>query len=158
MENIPEQLRERPQWVTWCLEERDGKQTKVPYVASLTGPKRKASATNLLTWRRFDTAVLALEVVEAGGPHYDGIGFVLSSGDPYVGIDLDDCRNLETGELDLWAEKIVTAFEPTSYIEQSPSGRGIHIITTATLEEAVKTPHIEIYSQARYFTITGRGL
>jgi putative DNA primase/helicase len=31
IENIPESLTERPQWVCWRLEERDDKMTKVPY-------------------------------------------------------------------------------------------------------------------------------
>jgi putative DNA primase/helicase len=30
-ENIPEELTERPQWVCWRYEERDGKPTKVPF-------------------------------------------------------------------------------------------------------------------------------
>jgi hypothetical protein len=30
-ENIPDQLTERPQWVSWRLEVRKGEPTKVPY-------------------------------------------------------------------------------------------------------------------------------
>ena len=41
IENIPEQLTERPQWVCWRLEERDGRTTKVPYTP---GTLRRASA------------------------------------------------------------------------------------------------------------------
>src|SRR5918995_5996023 len=90
IENIPEQLTERPQWVCWRLEERDDKMTKVPY----TDTGWRASTTDLLTWT---TCAMALAAYERG--HYDGIGFVFSSADPFVGIDLDNCRNPESGDV-----------------------------------------------------------
>jgi putative DNA primase/helicase len=46
VENIPERLTERPQWVVWKLEKRDGKPTKVPHIAGGVG---RASSTDLLT-------------------------------------------------------------------------------------------------------------
>ena len=51
--NIPNALTERPQWVCWRLEERDGKPTKVPYTP---GTERRASSTDLMTWRPFSEA------------------------------------------------------------------------------------------------------
>jgi len=47
IENIPEQLTERPQWVCWRREIRAGKSTKVPYTP---GTERRASSTDLMTW------------------------------------------------------------------------------------------------------------
>jgi primase-polymerase (primpol)-like protein len=47
IENVPAELVDRPQWVCWCLEERDGKMTKVPYTP---GTLRRASSTDLMTW------------------------------------------------------------------------------------------------------------
>ena len=52
-ENIPEQLTERPQWVCWRREVRDGKLTKVPYTP---GSGRRASSTELMTWATFERA------------------------------------------------------------------------------------------------------
>jgi hypothetical protein len=46
-----------------------------------------------LTWGTFEEAVRRAE--ENGL----GIGFVFSSGDPFVGVDLDRCRDPETGEI-----------------------------------------------------------
>src|SRR4051812_21449762 len=89
IENIPGQLAERPQWVCWRTERREGKPTKVPYTP---GTERRASSTDLMTWRTFEDALAAYE---RGEPPYDGIGFVFCSADCYVGIDLDDCRDPE---------------------------------------------------------------
>jgi putative DNA primase/helicase len=148
-ENIPAQLAERPQWVTWRREVRDGTPTKVPYTP---GTLRRASPTDLMTWRPFEVAVAAYERAE---PPYDGIGFVFSSGDPFVAIDFDDCRNPETGELTRWAQDAINTVQE-GYIEVSPSGCGLHVIVVGTLRGgAVKTKHIEMYDRQRFFTISG---
>jgi putative DNA primase/helicase len=144
---LPEELRQRHQWVVWKLEERDGKPTKVPYIAGGSG---KASSTDSLTWRSFEEAVQALET-----GRYSGIGFVFSSGDPFAGVDLDDCRDPETGELEEWAAKIVEAFG--SYAEVSQSGTGVHIIVMGKAPNK-KRGKVEAYSSERYFAMTGRVL
>jgi putative DNA primase/helicase len=147
LENIPEELRQRPQWLVWKLEERDDKPTKVPYIAGGVG---RAKSTDSLTWRSFEETVQALET-----GRYDGIGFVFSSGDPYAGVDLDGCRNPETGELEEWAEKIVKAFG--GYAEASPSGTGVHIIVRGKAPNK-KRGRVEAYSSERFFTVTGEAL
>jgi putative DNA primase/helicase len=153
IENIPEQLTGRPQWVCWRTEKREGKPTKVPYTP---GTNRRASSTDLMTWRTFSEALTAYE---SGEPPYDGIGFVFCSADPYVGVDLDNCRNPETGDVAEWAQKIMAAFAD-SYVEASPSGTGVHIIFEGALKEGAKKKEksagIEAYGQDRFFTITGR--
>jgi putative DNA primase/helicase len=146
-EGIPEELKVRPQWVNWKLEERNGDFTKVPYTPH-TG--RRASSTDLLTWEMFADALAALQKGD-----YNGIGFVFSSGDPYCGVDLDECRNPETGKVDEWAQRIVKDLD--GYAEVSPSGRGVHVIVRG------KTPSrrrgaIEVYSTERFFTMTGQAL
>ena len=146
-ENIPEELRRRPQWLVWKLEERDSKPTKIPYIAGGVG---KASSTDSETWRSFDEAVVALKT-----GRYDGIGFVFSTGDPYAGIDLDDCRNPETGEVEEWAAKTVQELD--GYAEISPSGTGVHIIVRGKAPNK-KRGKVEAYSSERYFTITGQVL
>jgi putative DNA primase/helicase len=147
--NIPEQLAERPQWVCWRLEKREGKATKVPYTP---GTLRGASSTNSLTWRTFSEALAAYET---GEPPYDGIGFVFSSGDPFTGIDLDACRNPRTGELEEWAQSIISKASD-GYVEISPSETGIHIIVEGTVRGGgMRKDPIEMYSQGRFFTVTG---
>lgn len=83
---------------------------------------RRASTTDSRTWATFPEA---LKAFESGG--WEGIGFVFSSGDPFIGIDLDNCRDPETGDLKEWAAKVCAAFVD-AYKEVSPSGRGVHII------------------------------
>ncbi len=103
LENIPEQLTERPQWVCWRLEEREDEWTKVPYSAISF---ERASSTDLLTWATFDEALTAYTV---GG--FDGIGFMFCSADPFCGIDLDDCRDPETGAVEEWARKLINSVQ-----------------------------------------------
>jgi primase-polymerase (primpol)-like protein len=148
-ENIPEQLTERPQWVCWRLEERDGKPTKVPYTP---GTARRASSTDLMTWTTFDQALAAYE---AGEPPYHGVGFVFCSADPFVGIDLDKCRDPESGEVEPWAQNIIDTFAAEGYIEASPSGTGVHIIVKGVQREGARRGRVEMYGQDRYFSVTG---
>jgi len=139
LENIPEELQQRAQWVVH--------KEKIPYIAGGVG---RASSTDSLTWRTFEEAVQALRT-----GRYDGTGFVFSSGDPYAGVDLDNCRDPESGELEEWAEKIVAAFG--GYAEASPSGRGVHIIVRGKAPNK-KRGRVEAYSSERFFTVTGERL
>jgi putative DNA primase/helicase len=148
-ENIPEQLTARPQWVCWRREMRDDKPTKVPYTP---GTERRASTTDLMTWRTFSEA---LEAYEAGEPPYDGIGFAFCSADPFIGIDLDDCRNPQTGEVEPWAQNIIDTFSAEGYVEASPSGTGVHIIVRGIQKEGARRGRVEMYGQDRYFSVTG---
>jgi putative DNA primase/helicase len=146
-DNIPNILKERPQWVCWRYVARDGKPTKVPYSPSSFD---RASSTDLMTWATFDDAMAALTMSD-----FDGIGFCFCSADPFVGIDLDDCRDPETGEIEEWAQKVVQSFADAVHVEVSPSGRGIHLITRGVRKDGVKRGSIEIYGQDRFFTVSG---
>jgi len=103
---VPEELRERQQWVVWRYEEtKDGRRTKMPYQLH-TQERWKASSIDSKTWGYFGSA---LAVCEREG--YDGVGFMLSADDPYVGIDLDHCRDPQTGEIEDRARAIVEAID-----------------------------------------------
>jgi putative DNA primase/helicase len=139
--NIPQELKMRPQWVVWKAVGK--KPDKIPYSAR-TG--RKASTTDLLTWSTFEEA---LEAHESGD--YSGVGFVFSSGDPYTGIDLDNCV-AGNGQIAVWALEIVRYFD--SYTELSASGSGLHIIVRGDVSNRRKDD-VEVYSSKRFFTVTG---
>ncbi|MBK8246539.1 MAG: AAA family ATPase [Gemmatimonadetes bacterium] len=147
---IPAELRARDQWVTWRAETRGGRLTKIPY-ASLT---RKASSTDPDTWRSFSSAVADYET----NPEFDGIGYVFSPDDPLFGVDLDKCRNPDTGEITPealeWVEKFAT------YTEVSPSGTGLKLFGIGAMPEGFSGKrsagaNVEAYDHARYFTVTG---
>src|SRR5215207_1066619 len=142
-------IRDLRQWVCWRLEERDGKLTKIPY-SPLTGSR--ASSTNPDTWASYSEAVAAYR---DGG--YNGLGFVFTKEDEFVGVDLDHCLHPKTGEVEPWAREIIDELD--SYTEVSPSGTGVHILLNATLPDGRnrKGP-VEVWSHGRYFTVTGKHL
>jgi len=153
-ENIPRELKDRPQWVLWKKEKIDGrdKPTKVPYQRN----GRKAASTIPDTWTNFPAAVSAYQT---GRGKYDGIGFCLTEETP-IGIDLDHCRCpafVDRGiEIILpWAQDIINEFE--SYTEASPSGKGIRIFANGGKLPAGgrKKGDFEIYQSGRYLTVTG---
>ena len=82
VESIPAELRDRSQWALWRLEEREGRQTKIPYCA---GGEGRASTTDPSTWASFRDALAGV-----GAHGADGIGFVFSKDDDFVGVDLDN--------------------------------------------------------------------
>jgi putative DNA primase/helicase len=147
---VPRALQGRPQWVLWRAEGEDPENLdKVPYHRF----GYKASSTKPETWAPFDGCTATL----AHSPEaYTGLGYVFSADDPFVGIDLDDCRDPETGEIADWARAILDTVN--SYSEVSPSGTGIKIWVYGQLAKAVKTATVELYSERRYFTVTGRRL
>jgi primase-polymerase (primpol)-like protein len=60
--------------------------------------------------------------------------------------------------IEQWARKIIDSIQE-GYVEVSPSGTGVHIILEGVVRGgAVKKGSIELYSQTRFFTITGRAL
>ena len=144
-------------WVNWKLEERDGKQTKVPYNPRTGG---KAQSNNPSTWTDFNFAISKSE----------NIGFNFA--DDIAGIDIDNKQR--DPELDKQAETILTLFSDT-YAERSPSGTGWHIIfrfdkskiptgADGKLDSKyyVNNPNInlECYFPGltkKYFTFTGQG-
>ncbi len=149
---LPDDLAERDQWVLWRLETIAGREAKVPY--SVLG--HRASSTNPRDWAEFEKA---RTVWRREAERYSGLGFVFSSADPYVGIDLDDCLDA-TGSLKPWARGVVERFGDT-YIEISPSGRGLKIWAIGRLSANVAgvrvgDGQIEMYDHSRYFTVTGR--
>jgi len=149
-DSIPDAMKQLPQWVLH--------QNKHPKQPSGLDAKSNDSST----WNTFQAVK---EGFAKSG--FDGIGFVFAKDDPFVGIDLDGCRNPQTGEVADWAMKIVNLMQ--SYTEISPSGSGLHIVIRAKPDtESGKTkkisgvkkitdksPGIEVYSQLRYFCITG---
>jgi hypothetical protein len=152
-EHIPAELRARARWVVWgYVPEKDPDTGEVdwdkPPVNART--RRLASSTNPETWSTHDKALAAYR---RGG--LDGVGFVLDGSDDLVGVDLDKCRNPDTGAVEPWALDVVRAID--SYTEVSPSGRGLRLFLHGKLPpQGRKKGHYENYSRGRYVTVTGQ--
>ena len=148
-ENLPQELKKSNQWLLWKKEERNGKKTKVPYTIS----GKKADTTDPSTWGKFEEVV---STYYSNRRSYDGIGFVFSKNDSYVGVDFDDCID-DKGNIQpdkkTWIDKF------NSYTEKSQSGEGIHVICKGKIpcEKGKKKQDIEIYEHSRFFAITGDG-
>lgn len=132
------------QWVVW--REEEGR--KVPYDAK-TG--RRASSTNPRTWVDYEQAKASYE----GDPSIAGVGFVFTENDGLVGIDVDKC--VGDGELNEIGRYVYEQFCGT-YIEFSPSGKGLHVIGWATKMRGMRTKDdsigLEVYDRGRFFTVT----
>jgi primase-polymerase (primpol)-like protein len=144
-----QELARREQWVAWQLETRSGRPTKVPCSPRVAG---RANVTDPTDWVSYEEAKrFQRENCLAG------VGYVFSGDDPYTGVDLDDCREPNTGTLEPWADYIVRQLD--SYTEVSPSGTGVKIWVRASIRgDRHRTGHIEMYDHSRYFTVTGQHL
>jgi P4 family phage/plasmid primase-like protien len=150
---IPPSLKERDCWICWREEERDGDMTKVPVDPHTGG---FASTTDSETWGTFEEAV---GVHQGAAVETSGVGIVFAPGDTLVGIDLDDCRDPDTGEPTKEAREIINQLE--SWTEVSPSGTGYHVFVQGLLPEGGNrgdiddVSHLEMYDKKRFFTVTG---
>jgi hypothetical protein len=135
------EVRNYPQWVNWRYEDKGGaKPTKVPYCPQ---SGRLASVIDRSTWVDFGAALSAVGM-------FDGLGFVLTSDDPFCGVDLD-----YTNDPVQSANQVKVYKALNSYSEKSPSGNGLHVICKAAVPSGRKRSSIELYSSHRYLTFTG---
>jgi hypothetical protein len=148
-----EELKQLKQWVLWRYEQRNGaaKPTKPPYQPN----GHRAAPDDPSTWSSYDD-------VASVADQFDGIGIMLADG--YAGVDFDDVRDPQTGEILPTAHAWIQRLD--SYTEVSPSGTGVHCIVKGSLNlprnedghqpTGRKLEHIEVYDTGRYFTFTGR--
>src|SRR5574340_1833919 len=142
----------------WCL----AGPNKVPFLY-LNGKWQNASPVSG-PWHTFD------EVIELAKQHSCYVGFILTSADPFVCIDLDikDSQSKKedgTGYPEsLWTNEdrlarysaIVTTLD--SYTELSISGKGCHIWAKGTNGKGLKREGVEVYSQERFIVCTGNSI
>lgn len=136
--NIPEELKERAQWVV-------ADKNKTPYQCN----GRKASPTDPSTWTDFNTACAYAK------QHHFNIGYVLSANDPFTCIDLDIKTDTPQEQFDR-ASSIIKTFN--SYTEYSQSGKGFHIWVYGNIGKGLRRDNVEIYSQERFIVCTGNTL
>ena len=147
-ENIPSILKQKPNWVAWGI--RDAP-TKSPFSPEslLSGRPLPAKAGIRETWGSYRNAAECARIGVAQGIGYEFDGSV-------CGVDLDHVIDAN-GALAPQAREIVGRLD--SYTEISPSGTGLHIFVFAPgvniARHRKKDCFLEIYSEGRYFTVTG---
>jgi putative DNA primase/helicase len=164
-------------WVAWQAEDRgDNKPpAKVPYAPD----GRKARADDPSTWGTHTEA--EAQARKLPKPYDEsGIGLEFTSdenGRSIGGIDLDTCRDKETGKIEPWAMEIIERFD--TYTELSPSQRGVKLFFTYAADDlptlratmgiakwgkqfkrgdGQHPPAIELHLGNRYFAVTNQHL
>jgi len=152
--NIPDVLKELPNFVLWRYEERDGSGTKVCYNPH-TG--HKARNNDPLTWGSFEKCV---EILPATG--MNGIGFVITPGCNLTCIDIDDPFKLKSdgtpkynNAQELFEQQVKIAESFNTYQEISPSGKGLHIWVEGSVPSGRDRYSVGLYPSGRYMTMTG---
>lgn len=139
LSSIPPELKQFPNWVAWRYEQTDKpKPAKVPY-SPITG--RRADSTDGACWAPFEQAVQFYQA-----HNLSGIGFMFGES-PFAGVDFD--------QLDTQAKEVIAWLN--SYTETSPGGQGAHVIVRGSVLSGRRKDKIELYSDSRYFTVTGEG-
>jgi primase-polymerase (primpol)-like protein len=147
-------LASQARWMCWkWVTGKNGKPTKPPFQGR--NPSRHADSTKPKTWCELQICLQAYN-----NQQVDGIGFALHQSD--IGaIDIDDCRNKETGELHPWAAAVVA--RSNTYCEVTPSQEGIRVIGRCGGSKVHRKLNVtdgvscELYRVAeRYITISGQ--
>ena len=138
-EVFPQRMRDSERWMRWKLTRRNGRDSKRPIMTN----GRSASSTNPATWTDYEMA--------SQSTLGDGVGFALGNG---VGcIDLDDA--IIDGQVEAWVQDILDQC-PSTFIEVSQSGRGLHIFGLLPERSGRNTGRgVEVYSAGRFIAMTG---
>jgi hypothetical protein len=166
-------LADKPLWVGWKIgvRQKGDKETKIPFDpksgrwaksddAATWGTRQQAQE-----WARKSAGDVGIELADIGG------------GLHLAGIDLDTCRDPQTGVIEEWALAVIRRF--SSYTEVSPSGTGLKVFFVYRIEDKAELdalfggetnlgrqfkksakgdhpPAIEAYRAKRYFAVTGQ--
>ena len=170
-DNIPEYLREQQIWTVWkATAKGDGRFGKEPWKLDGSGRLKWGNPANLSTLEQVKNAFLKEP------RQFDGIGFVVPPREEadlmkdgidehLVVIDLDDVFD-DGGNL-MKPEAKAIAGTIRSYTEISPSGNGLHIISTAKLplqyrrnlgQVKINGQSVEIFIHTHFVTFTGNRL
>jgi hypothetical protein len=118
-------------WVAWREEIQNGRATKIP--------KNPATGRNASVPTDPSTYGTRAEAETRGEKIQGGLGIVLGElpdGRHLVGIDLDSCRDAESGAIADWAEVVLERFD--TYAEVSPSGTGVKLFFVISAADFVK--------------------
>lgn len=142
-DSIPAEMREEKNWIA-----SENKQPRAPWV----GHAKSVDPTDPANFTDFDEARRWCEMT-----HWIP-GFQLSR-TPFVAVDLDDCRDPETGAIEPWAQDIIDRLDSVAMV--SPSGTGIHVYVRGELDPNLRNKShddgvkVELYDRDRYVRVSG---
>jgi putative DNA primase/helicase len=147
-------------WTCWKWVEKNGKRNKEPFQGH--NLSWHASLKKPTTWNALDVCLKA----QAAG-EMDGIMFALGKADSgysdIAAIDIDDCRNKDSGSLHPLAAALINRAH--TYVEITPSQQGLRIIGRAqgaTIHRKFNVADgvsCELYRKAdRFICVTGQQL
>ena len=146
VENIPKEIQDIRQWIVWGYRKNKkdawSKPPIHPHKFMPSDTSFKMSFEEVMTlYFQFPTKI-------------DGIGFVPTPDDPYIGLDLDKC--LDGEKITQFAKNVVKASH--TYWERSPSETGLRGLIKGELncpggKASVGT--FEAFESVNYVTITG---
>jgi putative DNA primase/helicase len=145
-------LMQQPRWCAWRWEQQNGQWKKPPLQARF--PQCYADTNNL---RELATYKDALAAVAAG--HADGITYVVGADDGRAAIDVDNCRDPDTGTVEPWARNLMNrATDIGAYCEVTPSGSGIRVWVPVTpMQNRCTKRSISITAPTRGLSCTSGG-
>lgn len=139
---IPNDLRMNGLWCCWKLTDKG----KLP-IDALTGKMARSNdKTTFHSYQQVMEKVHNYYNFDENNRALGGLGLGIFNG--FSAIDIDNCRNPETGKLTEMAEDIIDFCQ--SYTEISPSNRGIRII--------FKTPNSDLNKEKYYINNRNLGL
>jgi hypothetical protein len=151
---IPDELRKPPQWLQYYLKAYPSKPGK---------PDKKPGKCPCLKWgspedRAENLRPLDYLITERATRDHAGFQRYVDKSENFVYIDLDHCRNADTGVIEPWAQAVVDEID--SYCEISAGGQGLHIVCRGTLPEDFHVDPKEIYSgnSGKLIAMTGNVL
>jgi hypothetical protein len=157
-DGIPAELKVRNQWVAWKYVWKVGKAGKGKWRKVPVNPRtgRNAKPNDPMTWGSFEDALARYQ-----SDHLDGIGYMFTEDDPCCGVDLDDCRDPDTGMITEWGRILIAKLD--TYTEVSPSQTGAKAFVRAKkpgdeCSKEYQSGKVEIFEKVRFFALTGHHL
>lgn len=142
-DGIPQELKDRKQWVIWSLVEKDNDSTaKTPVYIN-------GSYVGLAKWS-LDRAMLFDDAYKLYRDNMDvvaGVGFMFDKTDPYVFVDFDKVIDKDDSRLQYLSQR--------TWVERSQSGTGYHMLLKGVIPKASRHAGVELYSWGRFCAMTG---
>ena len=144
--NIPSSLKKAKLWLLWrgVFNSQKNKWDKLPFY--IDGKPRTAnnSPEDIASLVDFKTALKAL----SENSNMTGLGLAPLNTSNVIAIDLDHTDVNET------SARYGKSFGKFTYVEKSPSGRGLRVLMKGKTQSRKKEP-VEIFGTTGFVTITG---